>query len=563
MKHLILIFALIASTLSFSQTKSINIDYTATAGTGKKMTGVNTGPHSIISGTTQACLQSIGTELVRTHDYHGACDYWNYTDFFDYPNQTFNYSFQPQDTSAYNWAVTDAQISEIVNANLQPFFRLGISFPGGGFSPASPLPKDADGYNFHTFAGIAKRTAMHYTAGWDNGFTHTIPYWEIWNEPNNNASWAHDSIAAYYRLYKECVDSIKSFNPQLKVGGPAAAKSAFYTGGIHYTLNPDFISNFLSFCQTNALPLDFYSFHMYDKPNPYNVRILTDTLAHYLDQYGYTNTELIISETNINTGGYDNTAKGCSYLASELISVANSRLNKFIWYRGVDLNPLCNADNGSSASLTLNGYAYKFYNELNDSTPSFLATSSNEFNGGNLMDSLNNVMVLAGKNTSDSEVKVMISNHESGYTDMNISLQNLPWTASDQISITIDKVTSNGYSTATTAATGGTNMNVAIPSVTDASTFLVTLKKEFITSTNNFSKSANSNFFPNPAENKVWIKTNSKNFTVRLTTIEGRTLITSTNKLELDLKDTPSGIYFISIADEGGIIEKSKLVITK
>jgi len=549
----------------FSQTKSISINYTSVVGQGKKMTGVNTGPASIISGTTENCLQEIGTEVVRTHDYHGPCDYYGYTSFFNYFNQTFDYNFKSHLTSGYNWGTTDTKIAGIVNANLQPFFRVGISFPGAsGPSPASPMPKDQDGINFTTFAGIAKRTAMHYTDGWNNGFHYTIPYWEVWNEPNNAASWAINSSSDYYKLYHQTVDSLKAFNSNLKVGGPGAAKSAFFTGGIHFTINPEYVSNFMSYCQTNTLPLDFYSFHMYDKKNPYNIRILTDTLAYYLNQYGFTNTELIISETNINGySGYENSAKGCSNLASQLISTVGSRLSKFIWYRGVDLNPLCNADNGNTPSLTLNGYAYKFFNELNDSTPVFISSSQNEFDKTNIMDSLNNLMILAGKNSSNDLVKVMISNHESIYSTMNIALQNLPFSASESISVTTEKVTSNGYETSTSTMSGAASMNINLPAVTDASVYLITLKKESTNSLNTIDFNENEGIYPNPASSKLYIKTNLKEFKTSLINAQGRIILTQNNSNEIDVSEIPNGIYFVTNQGIDGELEKHKLVILK
>lgn len=555
----------LANLILLAQTKSITIDYTSYFGVGKKMTGVNTGPHSLISGTTEQCLQYIGTELVRTHDYHGPCDYWGYTNFFNYGTQLFDYSFQTNNPFDYNWTTTNTQISEIVDANLQPFFRLGISFPGGGPSPASPMPKDEFSNNFYTFAGIAKRTAMHYTDGWDGGFYHTIPYWEIWNEPNNGASWTVDSVTAYYRMYKQTVDSIKLFNPNLKVGGPGTAKNAFVTTSNQpeYTINQNYVSNFFSFCQTNSVPLDFYSFHMYDRNNPYNIRILTDTLAYYLDQYGFTDTELILSETNNDNPGYNSSAKGCSYLTSELISVVDSRLSKFIWYRGVDLNPLCNSDVGSTPSLTLNGYAYKFFNELNDSTPELMISVGNEFTTDDLTDSLNNLMILSGKNSSNDMVKVLISNHESIYTTLSISLDNLPWTSSDQISITIDKVSSSGFETSTSTAIGGATMTVDLNSVTDANVFLVTLKKNGFTSIGSSVMNENFVLYPNPATSTVTVSTTLINYELVLTNSQGQVLKSQKNNPEFDLSDVPNGLYFVMIQGENGELEKRKLIVSK
>ncbi len=110
-------------------------------------------------------------------------------------------------------------------------------------------------------------------------------------------------------MYKQVADSMKAFNPNIKIGCPGAAKNAFYGGGNYISLNQSYISNFFQYCQTNAVPLDFYSFHTYDRKNPYHIKQLADTISYFLNQYGFNNTELIVSETNVNTGGFVNTGK--------------------------------------------------------------------------------------------------------------------------------------------------------------------------------------------------------------------------------------------------------------
>ncbi|MBL7765390.1 MAG: T9SS type A sorting domain-containing protein [Chitinophagaceae bacterium] len=562
-KGLLILSTIFIFFITKSQTKTILVDYNVVSGSGKNMTGVNTGPNSVVAGTTKNCLNQIGNRIIRTHDYHGPCDYWSYTNFFNYFTQTFNYAFQSHLPSGYNWTMTDAQIDEIVNSGFEPYFRVGISFPGGGVSPASPMPKDVDGVNFHTFAGIAKRTAMHYTGGWDSGYNYQIPYWEIWNEPNNQASWTVDSAMAYYRMYKQCADSLKSFNPQLKVGGPAAAKNSFYNGGIHFTINPKYVTDFLSYCQTNTAPLDFYSFHMYDRPNPYNLRILTDTLSNYLNQYGFSNTELIVSETNINTPGYDNTAKGCSYLASELISVANTRLSKLIWYRGVDLNPLCYSDSGTNSHLTLNGYAYQFFNALNDTTPVYIQSPGSEFNATNVNDSLNNLMILSGKNSAGTIVKVLVSNHESIYNNLQLSLQNLPWSNTDNISIRTESVTSAGYQTSTSSQAGNSTMTLNLSNVADASVYLITFRKNVPNAMEQLISSDKHDVYPNPADQKVYLRTGDKHFTLTLINVYGQILFVQKDNPEMDISHVPDGVYALMILNENGTVEKHKIVVSK
>lgn len=302
---------------------------------------------------------------------------------------------------------------------------------------------------------------------------------------------------------------------------------------------------------------------MYDRPNPYNLRMLADTLSYYLNLYGFANTELILSENNNNTGGYTNTSKGCSYLTSELISLVNSRLSKFIWYRGVDLSPLCDADDGTHPNLTLNGYAYKFFNELNDSTPILIKSAGNEFNARNLSDSLNNVMILSGKNTSDTEVKVLVSNHESVYSDLSITLNNLPWHSSDHVAIFTEKVNASGYQTKTTSTAGGSSITYHVPDIRDASVFLISFKKLTTTSTTSPLQTASGKIYPNPAHDIVTVQSNFDHYDLTMMNAFGQVFLQQADLKEIDLRAFPNGLYHLCLRNDVGLVENYRLVVQK
>lgn len=74
-------------------------------------------------------------------------------------------------------------------------------------------------------------------------------YFEVWNEPNLKAFWT-GTHAEYFELYKATAATIKSLDPELKVGGPATAKNAW-------------IPEFLTFCEHDQVPVDFISTHHY------------------------------------------------------------------------------------------------------------------------------------------------------------------------------------------------------------------------------------------------------------------------------------------------------------
>ncbi len=72
---------------------------------------------------------------------------------------------------------------------------------------------------------------------------------EVWNEPNLEAFWTGPQ-EGYFKLYGHTVTAIKGVDQLLKVGGPATA-------------NNQWISDFLDYCQKNALSVDFVSTHHY------------------------------------------------------------------------------------------------------------------------------------------------------------------------------------------------------------------------------------------------------------------------------------------------------------
>jgi xylan 1,4-beta-xylosidase len=74
-------------------------------------------------------------------------------------------------------------------------------------------------------------------------------FFEVWNEPNLKAFWS-GTQEDYFKLYRYTVAAIKQIDPSLRVGGPATAASAW-------------IEEFLDFCETRKLPVDFVSTHHY------------------------------------------------------------------------------------------------------------------------------------------------------------------------------------------------------------------------------------------------------------------------------------------------------------
>ncbi len=74
-------------------------------------------------------------------------------------------------------------------------------------------------------------------------------FFEVWNEPNLTA-FGNGEQDDYFSLYRYTVTAIKNLDNALQVGGPATADNAW-------------VDDFLAFCKTNSLPVDFVSTHHY------------------------------------------------------------------------------------------------------------------------------------------------------------------------------------------------------------------------------------------------------------------------------------------------------------
>lgn len=74
-------------------------------------------------------------------------------------------------------------------------------------------------------------------------------FFEVWNEPNLTA-FGSGLQRDYFELYRYTVEAIKTVDPALRVGGPATAANAW-------------LADFIGFCKTNALPVDFITTHHY------------------------------------------------------------------------------------------------------------------------------------------------------------------------------------------------------------------------------------------------------------------------------------------------------------
>lgn len=197
-----------------------------------------------------------------------------------------NFDADPEDPEAYDFACTDEYIAVTFLAGTETFYRLGQKIEHQIKKHHTLPPKD-----FEKWTTVCEHIIRHYTEGWNDGFTYRITYWEIWNEPDldpddstHKRTWG-GTEKQFYELFKVAVTRLKKRFPHLKIGGPAVSGSEAWS------------ERFLTFCEENRLPLDFFSWHIYCS-TPEEMTAKAKRFREMLDRHGYEKTESILNEWN-------------------------------------------------------------------------------------------------------------------------------------------------------------------------------------------------------------------------------------------------------------------------
>ena len=159
--------------------------------------------------------------------------------------------------TVYNWQYVDELYDKMLKSGVKPFVELNV-FPkeiAGSQStqlwwkahvaPPAEMVKWGD-----MMTGFAKHLIERF--GIDEVSTW---YFEVWNEPDQQ-NWWQGTKAQYFDMYKTSVTAIKAVSPRLRVGGPA-------TGSFGADGKGPWIEEFLAYCATEKLAVDFVSLHPY------------------------------------------------------------------------------------------------------------------------------------------------------------------------------------------------------------------------------------------------------------------------------------------------------------
>lgn len=248
-------------------------------------------------------LTEAGIPYSRLHDVGGL---YGGGMFVDIPNLFRDFSADAADPAAYDFTFTDRLLGALVEAGVEPYFRLGVTIENYAHIKAYRIYPPAD---YEKWARICEGVIRHYTEGWADGFHYPIRYWEIWNEPDNEAceeaGWPINrmwlgSREDFFRLYDTAARHLKACFPHLKIGGYGSC-GFFYAAcpdaPRHYKPFVDFFHEFMAYCRAHGSPLDFFSWHSY-APVAETLRAAAYVRAE-LDRYGYTGTESHLNEWNV------------------------------------------------------------------------------------------------------------------------------------------------------------------------------------------------------------------------------------------------------------------------
>ena len=328
----------------------LRFDFTKTTGKIKPMHGVGQPPADICDDGIEHSLFHYLTEAnipyCRMHD---TCGSYGANVFVDVPNLFRDFDADENDPASYDFAFTDALFEKMVEAKLEPYFRLGVTIENAHMIKSYRIfpPKDPE-----KWARICEHIVRHYNEGWANGYRFGITYWEIWNEPDNEEEIAKNNMwkgtkEQYYDLYAATAKRLKDcFGDKIKVGG--FANTGLYLGymekepkyqkphevthweerAIYHT---EFTRGFLRRIKRDNLPLDFFSHHSY-----LTVERTKDVQAYaerILAEEGFPDVEIHLNEWNTDrTRETRGTTKAAADVTAMMIAMQRTKMSVMCYY---------------------------------------------------------------------------------------------------------------------------------------------------------------------------------------------------------------------------------------
>ena len=269
--------------------------------------------------------------------------------FVDIPNLFRNFDADENDPASYDFAFTDALFVKMIEAGIEPYFRLGVTIENAHMIKAYRVYPPADP---HKWARICEHVVRHYNEGWADGFRFGIKYWEIWNEPDNEESIELNNMfkgtaEEFYDLYAATAMHLREcFGDSIKIGGYAS--TGLYVGymqeeekykqphevthwearAIYHT---KYFLGFLDRVKRDGLPLDFFSHHSY-----MDVKRTVD-IQHYAEKLladaGFPDIEIHLNEWNTDrTRETRGTTKASADVAAMMMAMHDTKMSMMCYY---------------------------------------------------------------------------------------------------------------------------------------------------------------------------------------------------------------------------------------
>jgi xylan 1,4-beta-xylosidase len=166
------------------------------------------------------------------------------------------YTEDPQGNARYNWQYIDDVYDFLLSIGMKPFVEFGF-MPGKLASGKAKIfwwnANVTPPINYAKWDALITALVRHWTERYGEVEVSTWRF-EVWNEPNYSGFWHPPTNTtprdAYFELYGHTSRAVKTVSTNYLVGGPAGA-------------GPAWTGEFISYCQTTSLPVDFISYHAY------------------------------------------------------------------------------------------------------------------------------------------------------------------------------------------------------------------------------------------------------------------------------------------------------------
>lgn len=281
-----------------------------------------------------------------------------------------------------NFQYIDALFDYLTGIGVVPFIELGfmpeqlrsgeetIFWWRGNVTP----PSDYGKWGF-LIEGLAKHLKERY--GEDEVATW---YFEVWNEPNLSGFFS-GTQEDYFKLYETSAKAIKRASERFRVGGPATAGCAW-------------IPEFIDFCRSRQIPVDFITTHHYGVEGfldefgqqqlrmPENINSVSDLVNSTCDNVktleGYKDLEVHFTEWSSSYSPRDpfhDVYQNAPYVLNTLKRVEGNPASMSYWtFTDIfeEPGPVPSPFHGGFGLMTFEGikkptyFAYKFLNELGE-----------------------------------------------------------------------------------------------------------------------------------------------------------------------------------------------------